>query len=170
MKDDNKDLVMGLKQGMRLLASGIAVITTKSSVGERAAMTASSVTSVSTAPPSLLVCVNTSAHFNKIIDGSNLFAVNILAESHEAVSAACAKPRLGETRFDTGKWIKDETNLDVLEDAPAVFICEKSKVINYGTHNIYIGNVVDVRLLSEENNLLVYANGAYHSISSATVC
>jgi len=161
----DNNLPQALKDGMRFLASGVCVVTAVAENGERAAMTASSVTSVSDDPPSLLVCVNKQAAISTALGQSSAFAVNVLNQNQQSVSVNCATPGEGEKRFTEGNWaIDDVTGLSYLTDALSVFICEKQKVTPYGTHNIFIANVTNVILNRSESPILVYAKGAYHSI------
>ncbi len=154
-----------LKKGMRNLASGVCVITALTENGKRVAMTASSVTSVSDTPPSLLVCVNKSARLDGALSKTGDFSVNVLSKDQEEISTTCAKPAEGDSRFSVGNWIIDQnTGLSYLDDALSVFICAKTRVVPYGTHNIYIGDITKVHFGDGEPDILVYAKGAYHNI------
>ena len=158
-----ENLSNGLRQGMRSLASGVCIVSGLNADGERAAMTASSVTSVSDEPPSLLVCVNKTARMDHILQNSDYFCVNILSSSHQDVSEVCATPDAGEGRFDVGSWSQHEgTGLHYIDNAPAVFICHKQRLVPHGTHSIYIANVDEVLVSDKKHQHLVYANGRYH--------
>jgi len=162
-----EDLMLAdaLKKGMRNLASGVCVVTALTEEGERVAMTASSVTSVSDKPPSLLVCVNKSAGIDSALTNTDAFSVNVLSKGQQEISNTCAKPTEGDSRFSVGNWVvDDQTGLSYLDDALSVFICEKSQVVAYGTHNIYIGDIVKVQFGDGEPDILVYAKGEYHKI------
>ena len=52
---------------MRFLASSVSVVSAKDSDGKLYAMTASSVTSLTIEPPSILVCVNKGASIHDIL-------------------------------------------------------------------------------------------------------
>lgn len=159
------ELGEALKQGMRNLASGVCVITARTEDGARVAMTASSVTSVSAEPASLLVCVNKSAALDPVLNTTAAFAVNVLNAKQQDVSNTCAGSANGESRFDVGSWVTDDqSGLAYLDDALAVFFCEKKQTVAYGTHNIYIGDINKVTVCESENNILVYAKGQYHEI------
>lgn len=161
----DQSLAAALKLGMRNLASGVCVITALNDKGERVAMTASSVTSVSDNPPSLLVCVNKSAKLDAALSTTRGFTVNVLNYQQQDVSNICARPAEGESRFAVGNWLIDETTgLSYLSDALSTFICEKTQVVPYGTHNIYIGDITAVRFGPEGQGVLVYAQSAYHRI------
>lgn len=156
-------LADGLRQGMRALASGVCVISGRSSSGERGAMTASSVTSISDSPPSLLVCINKTAAMDAIMRDSERFCVNVLGANNQDVSEICATPDTGEQRFEVGSWNKHEaTSIDYIDTAPAVFVCSKQQVVDHGTHSIFIANIEEVLISKEKKPALVYADGQYH--------
>ena len=82
------------RNAMRQLAGGISVAT----VGEgddRAGLTATSVTSLSVDPPTLLVCVNLSSSSLPLLDRYRRFGVNLLGHEHRAVADRFAS-RAGE--------------------------------------------------------------------------
>lgn len=157
------DLAHDLRAGMRRLAAGVCVISTRS--GDlKYAMTASSVTSLSDNPPSLLVCVNQMAAIHSVLTPGQIFAVNVLQRSAEDVSNICAQPNTGTERFNTGEWVEN-TGLSTpfLASSLATFFCKvDEKSIVYGTHQIVIGNLVEVRVSDvEQPEPLVYFNGGY---------
>lgn len=159
------NLADALKKGMRNLASGVCVLTGLSKSGERVAMTASSVTSVSDDPPSLLVCINKNAKLDSVLNDTVAFSVNVLSKEQEDISNLCARPAEGESRFSVGNWVIDEIGgLSYLDDALSVFFCEKKQVVPYGTHNIYIGDIHKVHFGRGGPDILVYAKGAYYKI------
>src|SRR5882724_7912673 len=79
-------------------ASGVTVITTEVD-GERFGTTASAVTSLSDAPPMLLVCLNRESTTGQAIDRSGFFVVNILAEEQQALAGRFATREPG--KFDS---------------------------------------------------------------------
>ena len=163
MSISKEELSTRLKMGMRRLASGVSIVTAKGKDNKRIAMTVSSVTSVSDNPASLLVCVNKSANMASVLTLGDTFVVNVLNQSHQDISNACATPEIGESRFTLGHWVQDEsTGVCFLDDAPAVFFCSVNKIVEYGTHYIYIGDLLDAKTSDSEHPLLGYANGAYH--------
>lgn len=162
MINSEQDLREGFRIGMRCLASGVSVLSATSMKGERAAMTVSSVTSVSDQPASLLVCVNKSTRMDSIMQSAEYFCINVLSANQQSISEICASPELGEERFNTGAWKKDSSSTSFfLEDAPAIFICKTAKHIEHGTHTIYIGDIALIRTAPELGQPLVYAHGAY---------
>ena len=73
------------RQGMRSLFSGVCIISTIDG-GERVGLVASSVTSVSMEPPTLLVCINKNASAHDVVMRSGVFAITILAENHAEIA------------------------------------------------------------------------------------
>lgn len=127
-------------------------------------MTASSVTSVSDAPPSLLVCVNQSAAICPELTLHQRFAVNLLAYDQQQVSTDCAGGASGEARFQSGVWL-DKNGVLVLTGAQAVFECVVDQLTVYGTHNIIVGKLQGVTLGGAVLDPLVYLNGAYKRLA-----
>lgn len=153
-----------MKRGMRRLPSGVSVISAKNDNGERFAMTASSVTSVSDAPASLLVCVNCDASLCDVLLQGAIFAVNVLGHNQQAVSIHCSVGAKGEARFEVGEWSEDE-GTPILADAEAAFICKVDKVVRYGTHHIVIGLIEHVLVSTDDPDPLVYHNGVYRHLA-----
>lgn len=158
----NNNLAVSMKLGMRRLASGVCVLSTRLDNEQRFAMTVSSVTSVSDAPASLLVCINQQvSQQGHLATKNSQFAVNVLSEHHHEVSNLCAGREPARNRFEVGNWQEDETGLPILGDALAVFICQTDQVMTYGTHKVVIGAIHKVILNGAEVNPLLYADGSY---------
>lgn len=161
-----KDVELGqaMREGMRRLASGVCVVSARAESGQRYAMTATSVTSISDDPASLLVCINRDTSMFKAIEDGAPFVINVLHREQEDVSNRCASGDQGEGRFEVGEWLERD-GLPYLDGSLTVFICEQAKSIDYGTHRILIGNI-NGALVSEEEKIdpLVYLDGAYRNV------
>ena len=148
--------------GMRRLISGVSVITANNRKGDRLAMTATSVTSVSAEPPSLLACVNKDARLGQGMEATEYFCVNLLAPKHKQISVNCSTPENGTSRYEHGHWKCDEeTGIFYLADSQAVFFCLKKAVYTYGTHDIFVGDVMRTQVAEGEPTVLAYLNGQY---------
>ena len=160
------DLGEALKIGMRRLASGVCVISAVDAEGAPYAMTATSVTSVTDSPASMLVCVNKSTSMHGAISSGKRFCINVLDAEHEAISNRCASGDQGVSRFDLGSW-KDSEQLPYLTDSLASFICNLDRLIDHGTHTIVIGEVIKVIVADTDEAIdpLIYVNGGYQRIS-----
>jgi flavin reductase (DIM6/NTAB) family NADH-FMN oxidoreductase RutF len=160
----NKSVSEAMRVGMRRLASGVCVISARIT-GESFAMTASSVTSVSDNPASLLVCINKMVSQQEYFSTQgSVFAVNVLGEGHQAVSNLCAGREPGRDRFSLGGWRQDAPS-PFLADAQVVFFCETDMLISYGTHQIVIARIQNVQVGDVAFAPLLYADGHYGHFS-----
>lgn len=152
------DLKGGLRLAMRRLTSAVCVISTAHD-GQKFGMTATSVTSVSLAPPSLLVCINRRARLHDPLIRRGAFFVNILHADDTEIAEAFSGARADIDRFACGAW--DDTNgLPYLASAQASVFCELDAISSYGTHSIMIGKVGDVVVRGNVSPLL-YQDGKY---------
>jgi flavin reductase (DIM6/NTAB) family NADH-FMN oxidoreductase RutF len=161
---DNQ-LAQLMKQGMRRLASGVCVLSAKLSDGEAFVMTVSSVTSVSDNPPSLLVCINRQIqrHAELLPIGSR-FVINLLRADQSEISNLCAGRYEDKDRLSLGRWVNNDWMF--LEDSQVSFCCVTDKVMNYGTHEILVGRIQEVKIHADNVDPLVYANGQYGAFKS----
>lgn len=147
------------RAAMRRLASTVAVVTCRRD-GEWAGMAATSVTSLSLDPPSLLVCVNRGAGIRSAVRHGSHFTVNLLDRQHAPVSVAFGGGVPVAERFGTGKWQASESGVPWLEDGVAAVECVVDGEVEYGSHSIIIGRVQGVRIGGEATPL-IYLNGQY---------
>ncbi|WGS54034.1 flavin reductase family protein [Paraburkholderia sp. D15] len=153
---------------MRRLARSVAVISC--SDGERRySMSATAVDSLSTEPPSLLICVNRNSSIFPPLDKGAAFGVNVLSAQHQHIAIDCSGRLKGEDRFSTGDWQRSAQGVPFLLDAQASLICEQDGRFDYGTHAIFIGRVEQV-LISGEVDPLVYVDGAYTTATPPVRC
>ncbi len=153
-----------LRLGMRRLASGVCVISTQVD-GQRYAMTASSVTSLSDSPASLLVCVNKDAAMRPFFTYGQSFVVNVLSQSQQDISNLCASAQSGEERFALGDWQENDKQMPYLADAQVNFFCQvDNDNYHYGTHQIVIGCLEEVTVSEAGVAPLVYVDGGYAKI------
>jgi flavin reductase (DIM6/NTAB) family NADH-FMN oxidoreductase RutF len=148
---------------MRRLAASVSIITC-SHEGKQAGMAATAVTSLSLAPPSLLVCVNCCASIYPLIIASGAFCVNVLNEKQGAIAAVFGGKVPQNERFETAGWKTGHRGLPYLEDAQTVAFCVLEHQLQYGTHSVFVGQVASVRIAGEVAPL-IYADGMFSSIN-----
>jgi flavin reductase (DIM6/NTAB) family NADH-FMN oxidoreductase RutF len=122
-------------------------------------MTATSVSALSMAPPSMLVCVNQSAAFHRALNQSSDFAINVLGRAQVAISRLCGGGASGEGRFANGCW-DTRAAAPVLVDAQAAIVCRKDKELDYGTHTIFMGPILSIAMNGDVDPL-IYVDGQY---------
>ncbi|MFT5118066.1 MAG: flavin reductase (DIM6/NTAB) family NADH-FMN oxidoreductase RutF [Kiritimatiellia bacterium] len=154
-----------LRLGMRRLAAGVCVVSTKVD-GQSFAMTATSVTSVSDEPASLLVCINKETSMQPVLVMGQVFVVNVLSQAQQNVSNVCAGRGDMDERFSVGDWQQGHNDTPYLVDAQASFFCRvDNDQYLYGTHQIVIGRLEKVIVSDEAVNPLIYINGGYTAIN-----
>jgi flavin reductase (DIM6/NTAB) family NADH-FMN oxidoreductase RutF len=142
---------------MRRLAKSVCIVTTRHE-GQRMAMAATAIDSLSFEPPSLLVCINRTASIFPAFSARADFCVNILSQAQQHLAQRCNGPVKGEARFGDGAWVDEE--VPWLLDAQAAVFCRHDGEFHYGTHGVFIGRVADIRLHGEVAPL-IYADGLY---------
>jgi len=159
-------LTQQMRLGMRRLASGVSVVTSKDKSGKRLAMTASSVTSLTDDPASLLVCIHRESYLSKAIQENGKFCISVLAKHHREVSIRCSAADSTLDRFALGDWQENSENgLYYLQDALSVFHCGLEKSLEYGTHFVFVGNIESVKIQGEDISPLVYVDGQYVQVA-----
>jgi flavin reductase len=164
MKDQRMDSPGdAYRKGMRRLAAGVSLITTRDR-GQRHGMAATAVTSVTAAPPTLLVCVNREASIHAPLLATGRFCVNVLSEGHDDLPAIFADSAKRAERFDHGEWY-DLMGVPVLRGAEVAFICEAEEHGSVGSHTVILGRVVDVPELRPAPRPLIWHEGAMRTLA-----
>jgi flavin reductase (DIM6/NTAB) family NADH-FMN oxidoreductase RutF len=149
---------------MRHLPSGVCVVTVGQGA-ERTGLTATSVSSLSVDPPTMLVSVNRASSSYSALLRSAAFGVNVLAAEHEEVASRFASRRneQGQERYVAQRWFTLQSGVWLLSDAVAAFDCEVEELIERHTHAIVIGRVRGL-VVSGASSALVYWRGAYDKL------
>lgn len=135
------------REAMSRIGAAVHVVTTDGSLG-RAGATMTAVTSVSDAPPTLLVCINRSGRLDTVLRGNGVFCVNTLVEGDEAVAGVFAgQGRLDpEERFGHGQWRSGATGAPVLVGARVALECRVTEIDAVGSHSVIFGRIEAVHL------------------------
>ncbi len=149
---------------MRQLASGVSIVT----LGEgeaRNGLTATSVSSLSADPPTLIVCVNRGASLYARLTKGERIGVSVLAagQSEYADAFAGRTALKGADRFRHGCWTTTAGGVSILADAIAAFECEIDELVERGSHAIVIGRVLSARA-QPACGALIYWRGAYDQV------
>ncbi|MBG1233856.1 flavin reductase family protein [Aestuariivirga litoralis] len=152
------------REAMRQLAGGVSVVTTGRG-RLRTGLTATSVTSLSAEPPSLLVCINKSSSALLTLRETKTFAVNILSAGQQDIADRFAGRSgvFGAARYAGADWDSLATGTPVLEGALANLDCRVENISEWNSHAIVIGRVVAIKTPGG-NSPLVYWRGNYAGI------
>jgi flavin reductase len=155
------------KLGMRRLASGVVLIATECD-GERFGLTATAVMSISADPPTLMICVNRSASAHEALSRSGCFTVNLLGGEDRAIADLFSSSKHRAQRFSDREWGRLTTGAPVLLGSLASFDCRIVQTLPSPSHTLYFGEVIDLKMFTDEINPLLYWNGSYHSEQGST--
>ena len=143
---------------MRSLAASVSVISARDAIGKTYAMTASSVTSLSIDPPSILVCVNKEASIHDALVEDVLLCINILQKNQQEIANLCSSKDSESQRFENDIWDLRETPF--LKDAQANIFCKIDQTVPYHSHTVVLAKALKAES-KEEFNTLMYGAGGY---------
>lgn len=154
---------------MRRFPATVTVITARSQGDQRDhGMTVTAVTSVSMDPPSLLVCLNNRTFLHELLLNKPEFIVNVLTGDQTGISDAFSGKVQPEQRFAQGGWERHEGGVMLLPSAHSNVICRRVAAMPYGTHTVFIGQVVEARV-NEATQPLLYENARYCAAHPAVI-
>lgn len=156
------------RQAMRYLASGVSILAAGRD-DDRAAITATSVTSLSVEPPTLLVCISRNSSLAPVLQRYWHFSANFLGatQQHLAERFAGRSGVNGRERFDAGDWISLVSGAPVLANTLASIDCEVEEIIDRHTHSIVIGRVLAVRTEGGDD-ALAHWRGAFLPVGNGS--
>ena len=125
------------------------------------AMIASWVSQVSYEPPLISVAVHPNRYSHQLIEQSRCFALHVVAKDRTDQLERFKGPD-PLAKFSDIEWSKGETGYPILKDCIAWFECEVISSLEPGNHTVFIGKVVDAKIVSG-NSVMSTAdyNGAY---------
>ncbi len=146
-------------QGMAQAASCVTVVTTDGPAG-RAGLTVSAMCSVTADDPALLICINRRSHAGDIIARNRGFCVHLLRDDQAHISDLFAGLKGDDRdRFAGTRWTSLTTGAPVLEDHLVAFDCRLVKEDVWGSHRLFIGEVLETSLGS--GDALLHVNRHY---------
>lgn len=158
------DILDAFRSAMRHVAATVYAVTTGHD-GERFGILATAVSSLSFDPPSLLVCINRAASLHEPMASADKFCVNVLGVGNRDVADCFTRCPSGEERFGVGEWTEDQ-GVPVLASAQSSLVCRIAHRHAFGTHTIFIGELIGARH-RENAKPLTYYDGRYIDISQA---
>ncbi|MEU9345886.1 flavin reductase family protein [Streptomyces sp. NPDC048278] len=134
--------------------TGVSVVTARRGVDPPWGMTCSSLCSLSTAPPRLLVCLRAQSPTLDAVLASGAFAVNLLHGDAEDVAALFASG--AADRFERVVWKPSARTGSpaLVESAHAIADCTVARTHPDGDHVIVVGVVRSVERFDRDSSLL----------------
>jgi flavin reductase (DIM6/NTAB) family NADH-FMN oxidoreductase RutF len=149
------------RRALSRFASGVTVVTLKDKNGNAHGITVSAFSSVSLAPPLVLVCIDNEAGSHYAFHEGRRFVVNILSERQKEHSDQFAS-QIAD-KFINVHHHEGLEGIPVLKDALVNLEC---RLVNHhvaGDHTIFIGEIEQAHV--NEGNPLVYYQGNYRKIT-----
>jgi flavin reductase (DIM6/NTAB) family NADH-FMN oxidoreductase RutF len=156
--------VPAFKYAMGSLAGAVSVITVGTGLA-RTGFTATSVSSYSVDPPTILVSLNrTSSSWPALVE-AGAFAINILAEGQSDVADRFAGRGgiKGNDRYVGWEWSRLGSGTLGLDGALSVIDCDLEEVIERHSHAIVLGRVRSVETVQDRSPLM-YWRGNYQQL------
>jgi flavin reductase (DIM6/NTAB) family NADH-FMN oxidoreductase RutF len=150
-------------EALRQLPRGVSVVTFERGA-DQFGVTATSLSSLSLEPPTILVSFDGAASVSPAAT-TGTFGVSILAASHAELADHFGRGAVVETAPDEfeGSWVTAASGVILRSDAIAAFECESEEVIERHGRAIVIGRIRSV-FQAGGSGALVYWRGAYNSI------
>ena len=151
-------------EALRHLPRAVSVVTFERGA-DRFGVTATSLSSLSVEPPTILVSFDRTASISPAAAAGAWFGVSVLAASHIELADRFGRgARIAAAPDESeGSWVAAASGVVVRSDAVAAFECESEEVIERHGRAIVIGRIRNV-FKAGGSGALVYWRGAYNSI------
>lgn len=155
------------RNAMARLGAAVNIVTTDGAAGLHG-LTVSAVCSVCDDPPTLLVCINRASRGYRAVRENGVLCVNILGPCHADLSTRFARPAAGvDERFgDREAWMTMPSGSLGLREATVSLDCTVVRVLDVGTHGMFICEAADVRFGPSCEGLVYFDRGFYGVIQS----
>jgi flavin reductase (DIM6/NTAB) family NADH-FMN oxidoreductase RutF len=145
-------------------ATGVTVVTFAAGDADHG-ITVNSFASLSLDPPLVLWNCDVEADSHELLPEAGHYAVNVLAEDQEWLSARFA----GEHRemvdpFEDVDVRRGETGAPLIEGTLAYVDCTLEETYPGGDHSIFVGRVEDLGVGDEDADPLLFYEGGYRAI------
>lgn len=147
--------------------TGVCVVTGRNGAGETVGMACQSFMGVSLDPPLVLISVMNTSRTLPHLKSNAGFAVSVLGEGDEAVSAM-AGSKVAD-KFEQISLMTTTSGHQVIQGAPAWFACELEAWVEAGDHDLIIGRVLEAGPVSSDRRPLLFHGGRYASLVNESV-
>lgn len=148
-----------LKRVLRFLPAPVGIVTSHDpATGEPAGLAMSAIMPVSLEPCAMAIAVNRSGTSHDAIVRSGRFCINLLDAARQAHMIPFARAEARSLRFTQPDWARNGA-VWYIDGSPANIFCEIRETVAFGTHDLLVGEVYDLRATGAED-ILGWANGA----------
>lgn len=113
-------------------------------------MIASWVSQISYDPPLISAAVHPNRYSHKLIKQSSCFALHVVAKDRTDLLKRFKGPD-PQAKFSDIEWSNGKTGSPIIKDCIAWFECEVVSRLDPGNHTLFIGKVIDAKMVSENS-------------------
>lgn len=144
-------------------ATGVAIASVIDHTGTPHGITVNSFTSVSLAPPLVLICIDYRAAILTPMMEARHYGLSILrADQMDLSSRFATRP---DDRFEGVSWRAGTSGVPLIDGALAQIECAVRQTLDGGDHTIFLSEVIAAEV--QEGTPLLYFNSAYRNIGSS---
>lgn len=149
---------------MRKFPAAVSVITVATPDGPHG-MTASSVTSVSLNPPTILVSLDHRSRTRELLQTEDKFTINLLSERQHQIAEDFSSRSISDP-FSKHAWTASGTNgCALLDDAPAQINCTVVDRIDVADHTLVIAAVSHASVHETDAKPLIHFEHRFHGVT-----
>lgn len=155
------------RDAFRRWATTVVIVTYRDAAGLPAGMTATSMSSLSAEPPSLLVCINRETRAHPAIIRRRTFGVDLLSVVQRPIASHCSAR--GRDKVLRDSWLAPDAERDGpprLIASLAHLDCTLDRSYEVFSHTIIVGLIDAVWINPIEAPPLLYHGGAYRPLES----
>ena len=143
------------KNALRKMTYGLYVATARDTEST-AGGTINWISQASFEPPLIIAGIKRDSRLHQAIENSKAFAVHVVGKTQKALATSFFRGATEENgKLNGYAFSPGTTGAPVLSDPPAWFECRVLDVIRRGDHTIFVGEVVDAGVRSEEDALTI---------------
>ena len=146
-----------LRDVLGRFGTGVCVVTGRDAVGGTVGMTCQSFMGVSLEPPLVLISAMKTSRTLRHLVADRRFAVSVLGEGDEAVSA------MAGSNDDDEMWASGAHR------CPGLVTCSLERQVETGAHDLLIGRVVEAGPAESERRPLLFHGGRYGELAGESV-
>lgn len=151
---------------LRKFPAPVTVVALRKKNGEFFATTATAVTVLTMDPPTMIACINRNSVIARELEQGCDFSINLLRACQQDIAKACAGGMPHEERERVSEWIHSVGGVPVLSSAQVAITCRNTQFMVHGTHDLLLGEVMDVDI-GEGLESLLYVNRTFGSFAAS---
>ncbi|CDO34487.1 MULTISPECIES: flavin reductase family protein [Novosphingobium] len=164
---ENSAFADQMKRVLRHLPAPVGIVTSYDpQTEEPVGLAMSAMMPVSLEPCAMAIAINRSGSAHDAMIRAGRFCVNLLASEHHAALEPFASYHGRDRRFVGPEWQRSG-KVWYIDSAPANLFCEIGECLPFGTHDVLVGKVYDLRSNGGQE-ILGWANGSLGRLAPIT--